>query len=203
MSAASIAPAPSPYGIAKTIIIQKRSVNEKPINAAAVKNTLTTVTHLVPNLRVNLSDSRLDTIVPPETTIVTMPMYETGTPSSTCITGQPEPSSESGSPRLMKAKYIKASKKVYIFTSRARALFRKYFNLCQSPKSTALTLNINIFSLSPPREQAPLSLAQSAFDVPKPPLPVTSLIGIIFLPVLIILCFSKLAPILFGKQKAR
>ena len=203
MSAASIAPAPSPYGIAKTIIIQKRSVNEKPINAAAVKNTLTTVTHLVPNLRVNLSDSRLDTIVPPETTIVTMPMYETGTPSSTCITGQPEPSSESGSPRLMKAKYIKASKKVYIFTSRARALFRKYFNLCQSPKSIALARSSRIFYLSSSPPRLSLHCGEPRF-LPKPYLSTaTPQKNMIFLPVLIILCFSKIVPILFGKQKAR
>ena len=58
-----------------------------------------------------------------------------------------------------------------------------------------------IFPLSASRTVSPLSLAQSAFDVPKPPLPVTSLIGTIFLPVSIILCFAQGEPMLFGKQK--
>ena len=40
----------------------------------------------------------------PTTMIIEMiPIYDTGTPSSACMTGQPEPSSESGSPRLINA----------------------------------------------------------------------------------------------------
>ena len=39
-----------------------------------------------------------------EITMDTTPMYDTGTPSSACMTGQPEPSSESGRPRLMNAR---------------------------------------------------------------------------------------------------
>ena len=68
-----------------------------------MRNTLPTVTIRVPSLCVSRSDSRLDTIVPPEMTIDTMPMNDTGTLSSACMTGQPEPSSESGRPRLMNA----------------------------------------------------------------------------------------------------
>ena len=69
-----------------------------------VMNTLITVTIRVPSFLLNLSDIRLDTIVPPDITIDTMPIYDTGTPSSRCMTGQPEPRSESGSPRLIKAR---------------------------------------------------------------------------------------------------
>ena len=68
-----------------------------------VRNTLATVTIRVPNFRVSLSEKRLEIIVPPEIIIVIMPIKETGTPNSRCITGHPDPRSESGKPRLIKA----------------------------------------------------------------------------------------------------
>ena len=76
---------------------------EKPNKAIAVRNTLTTVTIRVPNFLVSLSDRILEIIVPPEMTMETIPIKEIGTFRSLCITGQPEPRSESGSPRLIKA----------------------------------------------------------------------------------------------------
>lgn len=84
--------------------IEKLPENEKPNSAATVNNTLVTVTVRVPNLCVSLSDKRLETIVPPDITMEIIPINETDTPSSVCMTGQPAPSSESGSPRLMNAK---------------------------------------------------------------------------------------------------
>ena len=83
--------------------IQNRLEKEKPSKANAVRNTLLTVTIRVPSFRVSLSDRRLDTIVPPEMTIATIPIKETGTFKSLCMAGQPEPRSESGTPRLIKA----------------------------------------------------------------------------------------------------
>lgn len=62
-----------------------------------------TVTSRVPSFLVSLSDKRLETIVPPDMTMDTMPIKAIGTPSCACITGQPDPRSESGNPRLMKA----------------------------------------------------------------------------------------------------
>ena len=47
---------------------------------------------------------RLDTIVPPEMSIEMIPIYDIGTFISKCIAVQPEPSRESGRPRLIKAK---------------------------------------------------------------------------------------------------
>ena len=62
------------------------------------------VTAGVPQARVRRSESRLERMVQAEMTIVTMPMYDTGTPSSPCMAGQPDPSRESGRPRLIKAR---------------------------------------------------------------------------------------------------
>ena len=104
LSAASTAPAPSPYGTAKAISIQKLVEKEKPNRATTVRKTLPTVTIRVPSFPVSLSERRLDTMVPPEITIETMPMQETETCSSVCITGHPDPSSESGRPRLINAR---------------------------------------------------------------------------------------------------
>jgi hypothetical protein len=52
---------------------------------------------------VTRSDARLEQIVPPAMIMVMMPAKATGTPRSWCMTGQPAPTKESGSPRLMKA----------------------------------------------------------------------------------------------------
>ena len=62
------------------------------------------MTPRVPNFLVSLSDNKLDTIVPPEITIDTMPIYDIGAFSSPYIAGHPDPSSESGNPKLMNAK---------------------------------------------------------------------------------------------------
>ena len=78
--------------------------NEKPNRATAVRNTLAAVTRPVPNRFTMRSDKRLDRMVPPEMIMETMPTEESGTPKAGCIAGQPEPSSESGRPRLMKAR---------------------------------------------------------------------------------------------------
>ena len=43
-------------------------------------------------------------MVPPEMIIVTIPAYEIGTPNCGCMTGHADPSSESGSPKLINAK---------------------------------------------------------------------------------------------------
>ncbi len=66
--------------------------------------TLTAVTAPVPSRRVSRSEARLETIVPPAMMIVTKPAWATGTPRSWCMVGQPAPTRESGSPRLMKAR---------------------------------------------------------------------------------------------------
>ena len=81
-----------------------------------MRNTLATVTPAVPNRRVRRLEKRLDRMVHRETTVERMPIKETGTPSSRCITGHPEPSKESGSPRLTKARYTRHSKRVYMDT---------------------------------------------------------------------------------------
>ena len=78
------------------ISIQNSVAKEKPKSATAVKKTLITVTMLAPSFRVNLSEKRLERMVHPEITIVTMPIEEIETPNVSCITGQPEPKSESG-----------------------------------------------------------------------------------------------------------
>jgi hypothetical protein len=62
------------------------------------------VTKPVPNFLINLSLNRLDIIVPPDIIIETIPAYEMGTFIFGYIDGQAEPRSESGSPRLIKAK---------------------------------------------------------------------------------------------------
>ena len=56
-----------------------------------------------------------DMIVINDIVIETYPAYDDGTPKYTCMVGQPEPSSESGSPRLMKIRYITAISNEPIF----------------------------------------------------------------------------------------
>ena len=48
------------------------------------KRQLITVTIRVPSFLLSLSDIRLDTIVPPDMAMDTMPIYDIGTPSSRC-----------------------------------------------------------------------------------------------------------------------
>ena len=78
--------------------------NENPSKAIAVRNTLIVVMTLVPNLRVNLSENKLEMIVQKDITMEIIPIYEIGAPISLCKMGQDDPSSVSGSPRLIKAK---------------------------------------------------------------------------------------------------
>ena len=54
--------------------IQNLLAKENPNSAAAVRKTLTTVTMRAPNFLVSLSESRLERMVPPEMTMVTIPM---------------------------------------------------------------------------------------------------------------------------------
>ena len=69
-----------------------------------MSNTLVMVTVLVPKRLVRRSDISPEIIVPPEIIMETNPMYEIGTLKAACIVGHAEPSSESGSPRLIKAR---------------------------------------------------------------------------------------------------
>ena len=71
--------------------------------------TLTAVTTPEPKRRVSRSLSRLETMVPTAMIMETPPAKESGTPNSPYTVGQAEPSSESGSPRLIKDRYITAS----------------------------------------------------------------------------------------------
>ena len=73
------------------------------MSAAAVIPTLTAVTRPTPNRRVTRSEASEEKIVPPAMIMVRMPATPIGTSRSRCMTGQPAPMSESGSPRLMKA----------------------------------------------------------------------------------------------------
>ena len=77
---------------------------EKPKSAAAVMATLTAVTSAVPKRLVIRSDRRLDTMVPAAMIMEITPAKESSAPKSRRMTGQAEPSSESGRPRLMKAR---------------------------------------------------------------------------------------------------
>lgn len=83
--------------------IQNEPEIENPSSAAAVIPTLTAVTTPAPNRRVARSEARLERMVPPAMIIVMMLANPTGTPRSRCMTGQPDPTRESGRPRLMKA----------------------------------------------------------------------------------------------------
>jgi hypothetical protein len=81
----------------------------------AVIKTLAAVTRPVLNFLVSISDIKLEIIVQADMAIETMPAYDSGTPISTCIDGHAEPKSESGSPKLIKDRYIIASNKAYIY----------------------------------------------------------------------------------------
>ncbi|MNV82600.1 hypothetical protein D3C71_1763450 [compost metagenome] len=101
---ASTAPAPSPSGMAHKISQISEGERAKPVNAPAVITQLTRVTFPVPKRRSTDPLIRLDTIVPAATIINNRPAVSSGAPKSTCMTGHAEPSKESGSPKLIKAK---------------------------------------------------------------------------------------------------
>ena len=105
---ASIAPAPRPYGTARIHKSTYECVKEKASMDAAVKRTLKAVTVLEPNLVVKASERREETMVLAAMIMEIRPAAERGTPRSACMTGQPEPRRESGSPKLIKARYIMA-----------------------------------------------------------------------------------------------
>ena len=109
-NAASTAPAPSPYGIENRQIMTKELDIENPNRAIAVVRTLIAVTSPAPSFLVILSESKLDTTVPAEIIIETIPAYDSCALRSVTIIGQAEPSKESGKPRLINDKYIIASK---------------------------------------------------------------------------------------------
>lgn len=82
ISAASTAPAPSPYGTAHKQSIQNALEQEKPNNATIVMNTLAAVTQPAPKRRVSRSDIRLESTVPQEMMKVRIPANAIGTSSA-------------------------------------------------------------------------------------------------------------------------
>jgi hypothetical protein len=64
--------------------------------------------HFVCSLLISFGLMSANMIVINDILIETYPAYDDGTPKYTCMVGHPEPSSESGSPRLMKIRYIPA-----------------------------------------------------------------------------------------------
>ena len=88
----------------------KEPETEKPKRAAAVMATLTAVTSPGPKRRVTRSLARAEMTVQADIIMDIIPAKETGTPSWGYMLGQAEPSRESGRPRLIKARYMKASR---------------------------------------------------------------------------------------------
>ena len=86
--------------------IQNDPLTEKPNSASMVMATLTAVTRPAPKRMVNRSLWRLDRIVPADIIMDTAPAQATGTSICLYITGQAAPSRPSGSPRLIKDRYI-------------------------------------------------------------------------------------------------
>lgn len=84
---------------------------EKRKSATAVIVTLVAVTNAVPNFLVSLSLSKLEIIVPAHIITEIMPANDSGASNSMRITGQAEPSNESGNPKLIKLNYIIAISK--------------------------------------------------------------------------------------------
>jgi hypothetical protein len=95
---------------------------ENPKSAKAVIKTLTATILPEPNFLFSLSLKKLEMIVPTEIIIEIMPAKDTGTLILSCKTGQAEPRSESGNPRLINAKYIITKSKLAINIS-----FKKCF----------------------------------------------------------------------------
>ena len=58
---------------------------------------------------ISVGEISADMIVINDMAIETYPAQDDGTPKSFCITGQPEPRSESGNPRLTNARYMTAN----------------------------------------------------------------------------------------------
>ena len=89
----------------------------------------------------NLGLSSADMIVMNEIVMETYPAYDDGTPNTTCILGHPEPNSESGSPRLIKIKYITAKSKdpilfLLTFYENTAAFFR--MSICAQIQSSVV-----------------------------------------------------------------
>ena len=72
--------------------------------APAVSNTLKATTNGVPIFATSLFVRSADAIVQTEIISVITPAHETDASRSECITGQAEPSKESGNPKLIKAR---------------------------------------------------------------------------------------------------
>ena len=77
-------------------------MKDTPSSASAVVSTEKAVSLPVPKRRMSRALFRLETIVPQETIICTSPAPHTGAWMSPIIDGHALPSTESGSPRLMK-----------------------------------------------------------------------------------------------------
>ena len=60
--------------------------------------------HFVWNLRISRGLIKAERIVIKEIVMETYPAQDDGTPKADCMVGQPEPSRESGRPRLIKIK---------------------------------------------------------------------------------------------------
>ena len=97
------APAPHPTITANGSMTQKDGAAEKPSNAAAVIAVLNAVTLAVPSLLRIPVLNMLESTVQPEMRNVRMLTASTGTPISVWAAGHAEPTSESGTPRPIKA----------------------------------------------------------------------------------------------------
>jgi hypothetical protein len=111
----STLPAPNPKGIAIKNINKIDGANENPKRAAAVIATLAAVTVPVLNLARILLDEKLDMIVPPLIVMARYPAMATGASSPDLIAGQALPRSESGSPKLINAAYIRINNATILF----------------------------------------------------------------------------------------
>src|SRR3546814_6465605 len=98
--------------------------SEKPNNASAGSKTREVVTAATPNLAINLALNKLETTVPPAIIMEMIPAKWMGTAKSTYIVGHAGPSNESGSPRLINARYITTRISAFYtigFNARSRA----------------------------------------------------------------------------------
>lgn len=83
--------------------------------ATAVSKTLNAVTSPVPSLLVKKLENKLESMVEQAIIMVMIPSKEMSAPISAEREGHAEPKSESGNPKLIKAKYTIAIKKENIF----------------------------------------------------------------------------------------
>jgi hypothetical protein len=101
--------------MAKIKSIQYFDDIENPHNPKIVSKIEHITIHFVCILLISFGLISADIIVINDIVIETYPAYDDGTPKYTCMVGQPEPSSESGRPRLIKIRYITAISNEPIF----------------------------------------------------------------------------------------